>query len=101
MVVTNPRYSEEAISMHGIPVTEEAFEHLISVESPYRYELIDGVVYNMTGSSPEHADLAHNIAALLKEQLGKRNCSDLTSLIHSNHDRRRSAPTAERKPGTA
>src|SRR6266487_1556302 len=30
-----------------------------------------------------------------------RNCSELTSLINSNHDRRRSAPTAEGKPGTA
>src|SRR5437660_10795027 len=58
-------------SLHGIPMTEEAFEYLVSVENPYRYELIDGVVYDMTGSSPEHADIGHNIAALLKEQLGK------------------------------
>ena len=57
---------------HGIPMTEEAFERLISVESPYHYELIDGIVYDMTGSSPEHADIAHNVAALLKEQLGKQ-----------------------------
>jgi putative transposase len=28
-------------------------------------------------------------------------CSDLTSLIHSKHDRRRSDATAEGKPGTA
>lgn len=41
-------------NMHGIPMTEEAFERLINVESPYRYELIDGVVYDMTGSTPEH-----------------------------------------------
>ena len=40
--------------LHGIYMTEEAFERLISVESPYRYELIDGVVYDMTGSTPEH-----------------------------------------------
>jgi Uma2 family endonuclease len=53
-------------------MTEEAFERLISVEGPYRYELIDGLVYDMTGSSPEHADLAHNVAALFKEQLGKQ-----------------------------
>ena len=30
--------------LHGIRMTEEAFERLISVESPYRYELIDDVV---------------------------------------------------------
>ncbi|HXX79541.1 MAG TPA: hypothetical protein VEI53_13685 [Ktedonobacteraceae bacterium] len=29
--------------LRGIPMTEEAFERLIGVESPYRYELIDGV----------------------------------------------------------
>jgi len=38
-----------ATNLHGIRMTEEAFERLISVESPYRYELIDGVVYDMTG----------------------------------------------------
>jgi hypothetical protein len=40
--------------LHGIPMTDEVFEHVISMESPYRYELIDGLVYDMTGSSPEH-----------------------------------------------
>jgi Uma2 family endonuclease len=66
-MAANPQYDD----LHGIPMTEEAFEHLIGIESPYRYELIDGIVYDMTGSSPEHADIGHNIAALLKEQLGK------------------------------
>ncbi len=58
--------------MHGIYMTEEAFGRLISVESPYRYELIDGIVYDMTGSSPEHSVIASNIEALIREQLGKR-----------------------------
>jgi Uma2 family endonuclease len=58
--------------MHGIPMTEEAFEHLIGLESPYRYELIDGLVYDMTGSSPEHADIADNISTLFKDQLGRQ-----------------------------
>jgi Uma2 family endonuclease len=52
-------------------MTEEAFESLISVESPYRYELIDGIVYDMTGSSPEHSVIASNIEALLLDQLGR------------------------------
>jgi Uma2 family endonuclease len=57
--------------LHGIPMTEEAFERMISVESPYRYELIDGIVYDMTGSTPEHSVIASNIEFLLREQLGR------------------------------
>jgi Uma2 family endonuclease len=58
--------------MHGIPVTEEAFEHLISVESPYRYELIDGIVYDMTGLTPEHGTIAGNVFSLLHMQIGSQ-----------------------------
>jgi Uma2 family endonuclease len=57
--------------LHGIYMTEEAFERLISVESPYRYELIDGVVYDTTGSTPEHSVIASNVEGLLREQLGR------------------------------
>jgi Uma2 family endonuclease len=42
---------------------------LISIESPYRYELIDGIVYDMTGSSPEHSVISGNIDVLLRAQL--------------------------------
>src|SRR6202035_4198683 len=63
----NPQHYD----LHGIHMTEEAFERLISVESPYRYELIDGVVYDMTGSTPEHSVIASNIETLMREQLGK------------------------------
>lgn len=62
---------QQPYDLHGIYMTEEAFERLISVESPYRYELIDGVVYDMTGSTPEHSVIASNIESLLREQLGK------------------------------
>jgi hypothetical protein len=65
-VVANPRDNDYASSMHGIPMTEEAFEHLIGLESPYRYELIDDLVYDMTGSSPEHADIADNIIEVFR-----------------------------------
>ena len=58
--------------LHGIFMTGEAFERLIGVESPYRYELIDGVVYDMTGSTPEHSVIASNIESLIREQLGRR-----------------------------
>ena len=57
--------------LHGIHMTEEAFERLISVESPYRYELINGIVYDMTGSTPEYSVIASNIEILLREQLGR------------------------------
>ena len=57
--------------LHGIRMTDEAFERLISVESPYRYELIDGVVYDMTGSTPEHSAISSNVEGLLREQLGR------------------------------
>ncbi len=73
-VVVDPQHNEEGVvsGYNGIPITEEAFEHLINVESPYRYELIDGVVYDMTGSTPEHADITFNVIAALKEQLGRQ-----------------------------
>jgi Uma2 family endonuclease len=57
--------------LHGIPMTEEAFERLVSAESPYHYELIDGAVYDMTGSTPEHSVIASHVEFLLREQLGR------------------------------
>jgi Uma2 family endonuclease len=63
-------YENSMKDMHGTPMTEEAFEKLISVELPYHYELIDGVVYNMTGSSPRHSVLASRVDKLLSEQIG-------------------------------
>ena len=35
-MAANPQYDD----LHGIPMTEEAFEHLISIESPYRFTSI-------------------------------------------------------------
>ncbi len=70
-MAVNRQHNDVIISLHGISMTEDAFERLISVESPYRYELIDGQLYDMTGSSPEHSALAGNIDSLLREKLGK------------------------------
>ena len=66
-MVANPQNDD----IHGIPMTEEAFEQLLSVESPYRYELIDGFIYDMTGSTPEHSVIVSNIEFILREQLGR------------------------------
>lgn len=57
---------------YGIPMSEEEFERLVSDETECRYELIGGLLYNMTGSSPEHSTLAGQIEFLLKSQLGTR-----------------------------
>lgn len=57
--------------LHGLPMTDEMFEYLTDMENPYRYELIDGLVYDMTGSSPEHGTIAMNMSLLLKQQLPK------------------------------
>ncbi len=70
MVAVTSQYGDNVFSLHGIPMTEEAFELVISVESPYRYELIDGIVYDMTGSTPEHSVISSRIDSLLSEQLG-------------------------------
>ncbi|HEY4383128.1 MAG TPA: Uma2 family endonuclease [Ktedonobacteraceae bacterium] len=70
-MVVNPEQNNNP-SLHGIPMTNEAFEHLIGIESPYQYELIDGFAFDMTGSTPEHADISFNIAQVFKEQLGKQ-----------------------------
>lgn len=56
----------------GIPMSEKDFERLISDETEFRYELIGSLVYNMTGSSPKHSDIAGQIDFLLRLQLGRR-----------------------------
>lgn len=53
----------------SIPMTIEAFERLVSGESPYHYEYIEGRVYDMTGSSPEHSALSMNLLLLFRTQL--------------------------------
>jgi Uma2 family endonuclease len=75
-VVANPQRDD----MYALPMSEEMFEHLISVESQYRYEWIDGFVCDMTGSSPEHSAIASNIEDLFREQLGN------TGPCRAHHD---------------
>lgn len=70
-MAANPRQKDEFDSLQCIPMTEEAFEQLINIEGPYRYEFIDGFVYDMTGSSPEHSVIAGRIDRLFQEQLGE------------------------------
>jgi len=61
--------------LHGIPMGEEEFKRLVSGETSYRYELIDGLLYNMTGSSPEHGAIINSIFNILYTHLkGKGSC---------------------------
>ncbi|HEU5379775.1 MAG TPA: Uma2 family endonuclease [Ktedonobacteraceae bacterium] len=64
------RYNDEA-PQYGILMSEGDFERLISQETEYRYELVDGLLYDMTGSSPKHSALAGQIEFSLKMQLGR------------------------------
>jgi Uma2 family endonuclease len=57
--------------LHGIPITEEAFERLINIENPYRYEFIDEIVYDMTESSPEHSEIVENIFNFVNAHIAK------------------------------
>jgi Uma2 family endonuclease len=65
-------YENSIEDMHGILMSERDFERLISGETDYHYEWIDGVVYNMTGSSPRHSVIASRIDRLLSDQIS--NC---------------------------
>src|SRR6266436_4763070 len=58
--------------LHGIPMTEKAFERLIRTETSYRYELVDGIIYDMTGSSPEHGKVAGGIFNLISNHIGRK-----------------------------
>ena len=57
---------------HGLAMSEKAFERLVDEEDIPRYELIDGVAYNMTGSSPEHGHIVDSIATLMSSHIGRK-----------------------------
>lgn len=52
------------------------FEEYLALEqiSPVRHEFADGQVWAMAGGSPDHAAIAINVAAMLREQLRGRPC---------------------------
>ncbi len=63
-------YEQGEEEVRGIPMTQEAFELVLSVESSYRYEWIDGMIYNMAPPSPAHSIIADNLVALFRGQIG-------------------------------
>lgn len=63
-------FYEDDEPIHGLAMTVEAFEELIENAGPYRYEMINGIVYNMAPPSPEHSMISFNLTKIFKEQLG-------------------------------
>src|SRR5579872_5302039 len=57
---------------HGLSMTEEAFGRLVDGEDLPRYELIDGIAYDMTGSSPEHGHIVGTIFELIRSRIGRK-----------------------------
>ncbi len=66
MVLARNTQKSEPERPGSMLMTRETFLHLISQGTPERYEWIDGVVYNMTGSSGAHAFLALAMYNLLR-----------------------------------
>lgn len=69
--MAQPYPFDEDQPLVGVPMSEDDFERLISGETARKYELIDGVIYDMTGSTPEHSSIAGQIDFLFRLQLGK------------------------------
>src|SRR5882762_4568708 len=69
-MATHPR-SDDTEDLHGIEMSERDFEILINSDPEFHYEWHDGIVYNMSGCSPEHSDITSNITESLRIQFGK------------------------------
>jgi len=57
---------------HGLAMSTEDFERLVNAEDIPRYELIDGVAYNMTGSTEEHGYIVGGIFSSIYTHLGRK-----------------------------
>jgi Uma2 family endonuclease len=68
----NNAYEQSEEKLQGIPMTQEAFELVLTVESPYHYEWIDGMIYDMSSPSPEHSFIADSLVAIFRDQIGTR-----------------------------
>jgi len=70
-MIPNWQYEDTLLLAGGISTTEEAFEQMIGIASPHRYEFIDERVYDMTGSAPDHNVIATNIETFFRKQAGQ------------------------------
>lgn len=58
-----------------------AFEQYVELEqsSSVKHEFLDGAVWAMAGGTPDHAAIAVNVAALLRQQLAGKRCRVFSS----------------------
>lgn len=63
------RQPSNELPRSGVPMTEEEFLRLINGETSHKYELVDGMLYDMTGSSPKHSSLAGRVDMLFQIQM--------------------------------
>jgi len=68
-MAANPRNDDDP---HGLAMSDKDFERLVDAEDIARYELIDGVAYNMTGSSEEHGHIVNSISTLISAHIGRK-----------------------------
>jgi Uma2 family endonuclease len=63
------------------PERRYTFREYVELEasSNLRYEFVDGVVYAMSGGSPDHSRLAANVISILTAQLAGKPCQTFTS----------------------
>ena len=63
------------------PERRYTFREYVELEasSDARYEFFDGIVYAMSGGSPDHSRLAANVISLLTAQLAGKPCQAFTS----------------------
>ncbi len=69
--------------------SREAYLALLESDPAHRYEFLDGVIYMMTGGSPDHAIIGNNIGRILGNLLQGRRCivynSDLYVELADNY----------------
>jgi Uma2 family endonuclease len=69
-MATNPQHTY---------ITVEEYLQLDNESPDARYDYIDGQVIKLAGGSPQHADIAANVIAILKQLLRGKSCRVFTS----------------------
>lgn len=63
------QYHDDESPLVGVPMSPDDFERLISGETSRKYELVNSILCDMTGSSPEHSSLAGRIDFMFQLQM--------------------------------
>lgn len=74
---------------HDQKVSLEAYFAMLEKDPEHRYEYLDGIIYMMTGSSPDHSIIDSNMGRILGNLLQGRRCivynSDLYVALAENY----------------